>query len=101
LFRFREHLEQVPDWDDTLVVDLAPSEGGTGLRAWLAWNSEVHGAIDDFDPITAGVPGGSADAVDFQRTGDALSYRVDLPPNARALPVLGKDAGLTITVRER
>jgi pimeloyl-ACP methyl ester carboxylesterase len=101
LFRFRDHLEQVPDWADTLVVDVAPTGAGTGLQAWMAWNSQVHGALEDFDPITEGVPGASADAVEFERAGDALACWIDLPPSACALPVLGKDARLAISVRER
>jgi pimeloyl-ACP methyl ester carboxylesterase len=101
LFRFRDHLEQVPDWADTLIVDVAPTEDGTGLRAWMAWNSQVHGALDEFDPITQGVPDASADAAAFERAGDALICRIDLPPSARALAVLGEDARLAISIRER
>ena len=101
LFRFLNHLEQVPDWADTLVVDVAPTEAGTGLRAWMAWNSQVHGALEEVDPITEGVPGASADAVTFERAGDTLTCWIDLPPSARALAVLGEDARLTISVHER
>jgi len=100
-FLFRDHLEQVPDWADTLVVDVAPTEAGTGLQAWLAWNSQVHGALEEFDPITEGVPGASGDAVEFEPAGDALACWIDLPPSARALPVLGKAARLAISVQER
>jgi pimeloyl-ACP methyl ester carboxylesterase len=101
LFRFRDHLEQVPDWADTLVVDVAPTADGAGMQAWLAWNSQVHGALEDFDPITEGVPDASAGPVAFERRGDALTCGIDLPASARALPVLGKDARLAISVRER
>jgi pimeloyl-ACP methyl ester carboxylesterase len=101
LFSFRDHLEQVPDWADTLVVDVAPTADGTGLQAWMAWNSQVDGALEDFDPITEGVRGASGDAVAFERNGDVLTNRIDLPATAQALPVLGKSAGLVISVRER
>jgi pimeloyl-ACP methyl ester carboxylesterase len=101
LFRFRDHLEQVPAWADTLIVDVAPTEDGAGLRAWMAWNSQVHGPLDEFDPITQGVPDAPADAAAFERAGDALICRIDLPPSARALAVLGEDARLAISVRER
>jgi pimeloyl-ACP methyl ester carboxylesterase len=101
LFRFRDHLEQVPDWADTLIVDVAPTADGTGLQAWMAWNSQVYGAIDEFDPITSGVPDASRDAVEFRQVGDALTCAVDLPATARALVILGKEARLTLSVRER
>jgi pimeloyl-ACP methyl ester carboxylesterase len=101
LFRFRDHLEQVPDWADTLIVDVAPTADSKGLQAWMAWNSQVHGAIDDFDPITEGVMDASADAVTFQRDGDTLTCGIDLPANARAVAVLGNNARLAISVRER
>jgi hypothetical protein len=58
-FLWTDHLEQVADWEDSLVVDGGrddDDDAGT-LRAWIAWNSAVAGAIDSFDPITDGLVG--------------------------------------------
>ncbi len=100
-FHFREHLEQVPDWADSLIVDVGPDEQGTGLRAWTAWNSQVLGPNDQFDPITDGLPDADRGPSRFTLEGrDHVGY-VDLPDAARALPVLGPRARLRITVRDR
>jgi hypothetical protein len=100
-FRFADHLEQVPDWADSLIVDVGPREGGTGLAAWAAWNSAVHGANDQFDPITEGLPEGQRNPLEISREGDAYVGHIPLPLGARALPVLGPDAALTISVGDR
>lgn len=100
-FRFADHLEQVPDWADSLIVDVGPREDGTGLAAWAAWNSAVHGANDQFDPITEGLPEGQRDPLGLAREGAGYAVRIPLPEAARALPVLGQAAGLTISVADR
>jgi hypothetical protein len=100
-FRFEDHLEQVPDWADSLIVDVAPRANGTGLQAWMAWRSQVHGALDEFDPITAGVPASSNRAVEFTREQNVLTSWIDLPDAAKALRVLGKDARLAVKVWDR
>ncbi|MGN6791067.1 MAG: esterase/lipase family protein [Streptosporangiaceae bacterium] len=94
-FRFTDHLEQVADWADTLIVDVGPDDAGTGLRAWLAWNSQVAGPIADFDPINAQpaqlTPG----------AGHQWQCTVPLPDVAKRLPILGNAGNLTITVTDR
>ncbi len=94
-FNFVEHLEQVADWSDTLIVDVGQNEAGTGLRAWQAWNSEVAGPIAQFDPIS-GAPAA------LTRTGDhQWQCQIPMPVQARQLPILGQNANLTITVTDR
>ena len=100
-FRFTDHLEQVPDWADSLIVDVGPREDATGLAAWAAWNSAVHGANDQFDPITGGLPEGQRDPLQLAREATGYVGRIPLPDGARALPVLGQAAVLTITVTDR
>ena len=100
-FRFADHLEQVPDWTDSLIVDVGPRQDGTGPAAWAAWNSAVHGANNQFDPITEGLPEGQRDPLELAREGAAYACRIPLPAGARALPVLGQAAVLTITVTDR
>ncbi|WP_322740995.1 hypothetical protein [Streptomyces hygroscopicus] len=100
-FAFSDHLEQVPDWQDWLIVDLGPGADGGGLQAWAAWNSMVGGSYDSFDPITEGLPAGQREPVTFQRAGDHYIGEVGLPSEARALPVLGGEARLRISVCDR
>jgi hypothetical protein len=100
-FRFADHLEQVADWADTLIVDVGPNEARTGLQAWVAWNSEVTGSPDDVDPITEGLPEARRTPIEFQQGEGTLSFRVELPASATALPILQPDAHLTIRVKDR
>jgi hypothetical protein len=100
-FRFDDHLEQVPDWADSLIVDVGPHEDGQRLAAWAAWNSAVEGPNDQFDPITDGLPQEQRKPTEFTREGDTYVCRVPLPPGARALPVLGETAGLKFSVHDR
>ena len=76
-----------------------PREDGPGLAAWAAWNSAVHGANDQFDPITEGLPEGQRNPMELAREG--LRGRIPLPEAARVLPVLGQAAGLAISVTDR
>jgi pimeloyl-ACP methyl ester carboxylesterase len=100
-FRFADHLEQVPDWADSLIVDVGPDEAGNGLSAWTAWNSEVEGVNDQYDPITDGLPAGQQHPTEPTREGVDYVCRVPLPAAARALPVLGENASIKISVHDR
>jgi pimeloyl-ACP methyl ester carboxylesterase len=47
-----QHLEQVADWEDALIVDIGhPPNADGSQQAWAAWNSDVVGANADKDPI--------------------------------------------------
>jgi hypothetical protein len=89
-FFWQDHLEQMADWDDTLIVDVGQSDDDPEdvLRAWAAWNSKTPGANADLDPI-------SKEYLDFQQ--NALT--VEIPDSAK--PILGKDAHLRFTVKQR
>jgi hypothetical protein len=100
-FRFADHLEQIPDWTDSLIMDVGPREDGTGLAAWAAWNSAVYGANDQFDPITEGLPEGQRDPLKLAQEGVGYVGRIQLPEAARALAVLSGAASLTISVTDR
>ncbi len=100
-FRFREHLEQVPDWADSLIVDVGPGDTNDSLKAWAAWNSEVPGANDEIDPITSGLPVERQDPLMFDVQDGLHVSHVELPTVAHALPVLGPQASLTIRVTDR
>ena len=100
-FRFGEHLEQVADWSDSLIVDVGPNDAGTGLQAWAAWNSQVAGPNDELDPITEGLPAGKRDPISFDTTEGNRHCDIALPTVAHGLPILGPRAHITIQVTDR
>ena len=100
-FRFADHLEQVPDWSDSLIVDVGPDEEGTGLSAWVAWNSAVAGTNDQYDPITDGLPVGQQHPAELAGADGDYVCHVPLPAVAQALPVLGENASIKISVHDR
>jgi hypothetical protein len=89
-FFWQDHLGQTADWDDTLIVDVGQADDDPDdvLRAWAAWNSKTPGANGDLDPI-------AKESLDFQQ--NALT--VEVPDSAK--PILGKDAHLHFTVKQR
>jgi hypothetical protein len=91
-FGFADHLEQTADFDDTLVVDIAPGGGQATPRAWATWNSLIPGAIRDWRPA-----GESLNDTD-PATGVWRGH-VRVPPSGR--PILGPEAAVSITVTAR
>lgn len=103
-YSWDSHLEQTPDWEDTLIVDVGrkSEDPVTAVRAWLAWNSQVSGAPDRFDPITDGLPN-DADhqASVFTEEGGTLYCDVPLPKVSHPIPCLGNNAHLRLNVSKR
>ncbi|HEY5986417.1 MAG TPA: alpha/beta hydrolase [Streptosporangiaceae bacterium] len=103
-FVWKNHLEQVADWEDTLVVDVgrADKDPVDAMRAWIAWNSAVQGPPDRHDPITDGLPQAADHKPgDFTQDGDTLYCDVPLPAISRHIPILGDGAHLRLTVSRR
>jgi pimeloyl-ACP methyl ester carboxylesterase len=100
-FFWTGHLEQVADWEDTLIVDIGRSDDDEvdALRAWIAWNSTVAGAIDTFDPITKGLHRGEHKDLAFTRRGDDLFGEIPLPEISRT--ILGAEARICLTISRR
>ncbi|MFI6959896.1 esterase/lipase family protein [Nocardia sp. NPDC050408] len=99
----RNHMEQVFDWVDSLIVDVGPQASGKGLQAWMAWNADVAGPIDRFDPITEGLSR-RKDRKPVKPTytnNGQWKCRVALPDVARQLPIFGDTAALDITITDR
>ncbi|MDQ2738602.1 MAG: hypothetical protein M3Y35_08325 [Actinomycetota bacterium] len=99
-FVFHDHLEQVPDWSDALIVDVGDPSGQAGLGAWIGWNNDIRGSVDD----VAQMP----EPVQLVNDGTAtLTATVQLPQLARYLPIFGGSpstpgtATLRVTVRDR
>ncbi|MCX5052091.1 MULTISPECIES: triacylglycerol lipase [unclassified Streptomyces] len=93
-FFWDDHLEQVADWTDTLIVDVGrrsiSDKPEAGLHAWAAWNSGVSGSIDDTDPI-------AAEPCQLVKNGDDLHTEIPLPEVVH--PILGNEARLRLSVR--
>jgi len=95
IFHFNEHLEQVPDWSDTLIVDVGPGLDGTGFHGWAGWNHDIPGQNSIPDPIVE-------DTLAFSREPDgSLLASIPLPDTARELPILGQTAQLAIRLIDR
>jgi hypothetical protein len=91
-FGFFDHLEQTADFDDTLVVDIAPAGERAAPRAWATWNSQIPSAIRDWQPT--GEP-----LSDLEPAPGVWRGHVPVPPSSRS--ILGPDAAVSITVTAR
>jgi pimeloyl-ACP methyl ester carboxylesterase len=92
VFHFFDHLEQTADFDDTLVVDIAPGDGSLAPRAWGTWTSTIPGAIRDWQP--EGDPLGDADEA-------AGVWQGDIPLPEACRKILGPEAHLALVVTQR
>ncbi|MYR04869.1 hypothetical protein GTV32_00300 [Gordonia sp. SID5947] len=103
IFDFSDHLEQVFDWADSLIVDVGPNADRTGIEAYPAWNSSIGGPIDGFDPITQGLPdaGEHNTPVKAGRSDETWRFSVPLPDVARKLEIFGDNARLTFQIEDR
>ena len=90
-FDFTHHLEQIADFDDTLIADIgyldAATVGGEP-QVWAGWNSAVSGVLTACDPIASS----PLSVVDGR-------CEIPLPETARA--ILGGSCVLSFTVSER
>ncbi|KHL18849.1 hypothetical protein CLV56_1393 [Mumia flava] len=94
-FNFGDHLEQIADWDDSLLVELeikpvGDPEAGNVVGGACAWNSELAGPVrsSTLAPNVMEWTGGSE---------NGWSGVVQLPETARTL--LGPDAHLRFDAR--
>jgi pimeloyl-ACP methyl ester carboxylesterase len=90
IFDFRDHLEQSPDFEDVLVVDVGVEEDR--LAAWVTWNSELPSALRDHEP--SGPP-----LEDEEAAENRWVSTVPLPATARTF--LGANAAVRLTVQDR
>jgi hypothetical protein len=80
-FNASGHLEQMADFDDTLVVDVHPGDGGRA-RVWAEWNSKIDGAVREWT---------SPDQ-------DAKTWRSEIPVPDTAHRVLGTGAAIRLVI---
>jgi hypothetical protein len=76
------------EWQDTLIVDVGPSDVDGTEQAWAAWEVDIDQVTSIPDPIT--------DKPLVSRLPGRLVFSIDLPAAGRNL--LGSDAALTIEV---
>lgn len=107
VFNFADSLEQVPYWQDWLIVDVDPgttADAAPGrLSAYAAWGSLIPGASLNPDPLDQQLPpeqGGQSLA--FARAADwSLTAGVTLPQTANDQGILGGQAKIRIQVKAR
>jgi hypothetical protein len=90
IFDFGDHLEQTPDFDGTLLVDIGHRDGR--LAAWAAWQADLTVPLRDY------VPMGEPLADEHPAEGRWVK-RIPLP--ARAREFLGNRAAVRLTVQDR
>lgn len=93
---FGSHLEQVADWQDTLVMDVYTNDDGSIEKALYQWNSEIRGAIakkDVLDRRLSWQP-----ARDDVPEAPSWVARIELPAMARE--VLGPEANVGVGIAQ-
>jgi pimeloyl-ACP methyl ester carboxylesterase len=91
---FFDHLEQIEDWADVLVVDIAPARAAGALpQVWAVWNSDLPEAIRAWNPAT------STPLTDEEPNAAHWRGSVPLPRGAHLL--LGEHSRLQLTVVPR
>lgn len=87
-FNSRGHLEQMADFDDTLVVDVHPGDGGRA-QVWAEWNSRIDGAIREWTSTRPLLPDQDA---------DPEIWRSEIPVPDTAHRVLGTRAAIQLVI---
>jgi hypothetical protein len=88
---FGDHLEQIADWQDTLIVDVEVNDDGAARNVTWEWNSTLSGRIAEQAELPNRLdwaPGKSADG--------RWQLPVPITPIGRA--VLGSDARLQLGI---
>lgn len=102
VFDFSNATEQVPYWQDWLIVDVEPDADAGKLRAYAAWGSVIPGADLNSDPISQQLPpeeGGQ----DLTFTNDGASLEASVPLTKAAIEneILGGRAKISLRVSSR
>jgi pimeloyl-ACP methyl ester carboxylesterase len=93
-FGFGDHLEQIADWEDSLIIDLAvENEGedkGNVTGGWFAWNSALSGRIAEPERMPI--------SLDWNRD-DAGVWTGSVPVPPLAARMLGTQTHLQFSAR--
>lgn len=92
-FLFTDHLEQIADWEDTLIIDVHIGDDGLVSDAWWEWNSRLSGRIADADRMPNGLTW-------TQRTipPDTQEWTTTLPITDAGRVVLGPEAEIGLAI---
>jgi pimeloyl-ACP methyl ester carboxylesterase len=112
VFDFTNSTEQLPLWQDSLIVDVEPQAAPAGangaagaasdsLVAYAAWNSMIPGANQNPAPISSQLPPELGQPLAFEADAGNLVASVALPGPAVQGDVLGGQARIRFTVRAR
>lgn len=85
LFNFRQHLEQVADWQDVLVVDVRTGTGGVEEARWQ-WNSTLPGPLADATEL--------AHSLEWEQAAPGGGWRGRAPIPETGRHILGDRAAL-------
>ncbi|MDP9696709.1 UNVERIFIED_ORG: hypothetical protein J2X79_004292 [Arthrobacter globiformis] len=96
LILFGSHLEQVADWQDTLIMDVYSKPDGTIDKALYQWNSTLPGAIARANVLDK--------ELDWKAASDSLpeapSWVAKIALPDLALTVLGPEAHISVGIVE-
>jgi pimeloyl-ACP methyl ester carboxylesterase len=90
IFGFGDHLEQIADWEDTLIVDVAVGEDGLVEEVRWQWNSDLPGRIAETEVLE--------NKLEWQPGGDRDGWQPEVPLPAMGRQLLGDDAALALSV---
>jgi hypothetical protein len=90
IFGFGDHLEQIADWEDTLVVDVAVREDGLVEEVRWQWNSELPGRIADKEVLDH--------KLEWQPASDDEGWQPEVSLSSMGKRLLGDDAALALSV---
>jgi pimeloyl-ACP methyl ester carboxylesterase len=93
-FVFKSHLEQIADWEDSLIVDVDTGIDEHTVSARWQWNSTLAGPIAEAKQLQNELDVSAAD--DHAQASPGWSAGIRLP--ATAQPILGRQAGIRMDI---
>ena len=92
IFGFGDHLEQVADWADDLIVDIDVNEEGLATEVRYQWGSTLRGrtAEGKLENVLEWEPR-------VRRPGEH-AWTIQIPITEMGCAVLGQDAGVSVLV---
>jgi pimeloyl-ACP methyl ester carboxylesterase len=89
-FGFGDHLEQIADWEDTLVVDVAVREDGLVEEVRWQWNSQLPGRVAGNEVLD--------NRLEWEPDSGGNGWQPEVPLPPMGTRLLGADAALALSV---
>jgi pimeloyl-ACP methyl ester carboxylesterase len=93
-FIFASHLEQIADWEDSLIVDIVSRPDGEVKAVRWQWNSTLAGAIADTEELSHSLAWTPA----TDDTPASRHWFADIGLPATVQPILGTNAGIRMDI---